>query len=203
MRVFVIHDLRRDDAELILCERELQRQGITEYGIWPAITSGCEVVADCIAMSHKNVIRQAQEMELDEVCVMESDVWFPGKGAWDYFLRHIPTEYDIYSAGDYRQLEELRRHASFRKSLRGPATVYKTDRLAGLHCYIMHRNYFDTFLQSPAGHIDIAQDGRGLFRICYPFAALQRESWSANNRKKVDYNSEILKADVFNGFAEA
>lgn len=200
MKVFVIHDLRRPDTELVICERELQRQGITEYGVWPAITSGCETVPDCIAMSHKNVIRQAQEMDLEEVCVMESDVWFPVKGSWDYFLRNKPSVYDMWLASTYSiSMDDMRNYASFRKSKRGPVTPYSVSSVNGMHCYIMHSRYFDTFLLSPPGHIDVAQDGRGDFRVCYPFAALQRESWSENNKKIVNYNTELRKADVYRG----
>lgn len=199
MKVLVIHDLRRDDAELAICERELQRQGISEYAIWPAVTSGHDSVADCIAASHKNAIRLAKENDWDQVCIMESDVWFPSEKGWIYFLHNKPTQFDMYLAGIYNNLEELRRHASFRKSLRGPITLYNPSLIAGMHCYIMDHRYYDTFLDSPAGHIDIAQEGRGDFRICYPFAALQRRSWSANNRSEQDYNGELISQDVYGG----
>jgi len=200
MNVFVIYDNRRDD--IAICERELQRQGITQYGLWPAVTSGFDTVEAHIAASHKNVIRQAQEMNLLEVCVMESDVWFPAKGAWDYFLRNKPAEFDIWLAGAYRTaigMEDLRRYSSFKKSKRGPLEPLTIEFWAGMHCYIMHQRYYNTFLESPEGHIDVIQEGRGRFRLCYPFAALQRFSWSATHKSYQDYNGELLPCDIYGG----
>jgi hypothetical protein len=35
--------------------------------------------------------------------------------------------------------------------------------------------------------------------VCYPFAALQRKGFSANNMKEVDYNTLLQDIDVYGG----
>jgi hypothetical protein len=69
----------------------------------------------------------------------------------------------------------------------------------GLHCYIIAQRYYDTFLATdPAVHIDTAQQ-KGLFKVCYPMAAIQRPGWSWNNKEIVNYNTNLNPKDVYGG----
>jgi hypothetical protein len=194
MHTIVIHDQRRPDEELSTCETELQRQGLTDYGVFFAVISGAPTVAGCINASHKKIVRMAKEEGWPEVCILESDVWFPAPDGWAYFLEHKPVRFDIYSAGSYDNNPILYRED--RK--KWPSSfVTPVPNLVGFHCYIVSAEWYDHFLAVPDDeHIDTAQTG-GIFWVCYPFAALQRRSWSANHKSIQDYNGELEKQDVY------
>lgn len=187
MKIVIIHDDRRDEEKRVLCEKEVHRQGIQQYNFWPANYVG-ETVEAAINQSHKQVVALAKEMGWDEVCIMESDVMFPAADGWKYFLmkQPLPGSYDLYLAGTYGEV-------LYHKLYGYPYT----DIPCGFHCYIIDSRYYDTFLATPAEqHIDSAQRG-GVYRLCYPFAAIQRPGWSANAKKKVDYNVKLQRHDVY------
>lgn len=199
MNILVIHDFRRPQSELDECESHLKERGITSYGLLAATTSGYPSVQACINRSHREAVRFAKVEGWPKVCIMESDVWIPALDGWQYFLGHTPPSADLYLAGVYTKQGELRREFNNMRSSEEAAAM-PIKNFAGMHCYIIDQGYYDTFLASdPSEHIDVAQDGRGQFYVCYPFAALQRPGWSANHRdqEKVSYNGELLSDDVY------
>lgn len=184
--VNIIHDNRRSERYEPLI-KELEEQGISDYTIWDAVEDIKSVVRS-INLSHKKIVRWAKESELKEVCIMEDDVSFPAKNGFEYFLSKKPEQYDIYSACNYL-----------------PTSVFTgyvaAPSLVGFHCYLVSERYYDTFLSLPdEGHIDQLQDGvkHQLF-ICYPYAAVQRPSWSSNNKAMVDYNAILKPEDIYKG----
>jgi hypothetical protein len=186
MEIMILHDPRRPDEEWELCRQELERQGIEHYSVYYAkLHPG--LPHEAINYEHKKLVHLAQMAHLSEVCIMESDVMFPAPDGWAYFLRHKPDIFDLYLAGTYGTFV----CADGR---------YSVERPAGFHCYIINERYYNTFLATPPDlHIDDAQTG-GVYKLCYPFAALQRPGWSANAKAEVDYNYEILhdrKYDVY------
>ena len=185
MTIIVLHDYRLPDSCLDALAFELERQGLDDYSMMPAIC-GRSSVAASINASHKQIIRLARDMGLPEVCVLESDVGFPVPDAWRYFLANKPEQYDLYLGGTYGEV------------LRDDEGYY-TLIPAGFHCYCISAGYYDRFLAVPDDeHIDTAQRG-GRFRLCFPFAAIQREGWSANNQRRVDYNVNLRKGDIYMG----
>lgn len=197
MIIYVLHDLRRPDEEWVNCVGELERQGIEHYIMMPAIT-GRETVAASINASHKLIVQQAKEAHLPEVCIMESDVLFPAKDGWEYFLKNKPA-CDVYFGGVY---EADRKEFTDQQEMEMPMIT----KFSGMHCYIIDNTFYDTFLSLPDNdHIDTSLFGRGVFRVCYPFAAIQRPGWSANNspgrsandKQDIDYNTILRPEDVY------
>jgi len=190
---YVIHDMRRPDIEWIRCIEELERQGITGYIQWPAYTGGITVEAS-ISQSHKSIVREAREKRLPQVCIMESDVWFPEMGSWLWFEINMPKKFDLYLAGSYQQnMTQLRTSSLF-------GHEHRIAHPVGFHCYVIDKGYYEQFLDTPDDcHIDAAQEG-GEYYVCYPFAAIQHPGWSANAKKDdVDYNTDLIPQDVFGG----
>jgi hypothetical protein len=171
---------------------EISRQHI-DATIWPCIHDANSAVRS-INLSHKQIVEHAQREGMEEICIMEEDVWFPAPDGWEYFLRNKPTEpFDLYLGGVYG-LNPL----AMRRISKEPGYA-EIHNFVGLHCYIIHCRYYQKFLELPEkDHID-HQPGLGTYFVAYPFAALQYPGWSANNRQEVDYNTTISNEHIYWG----
>jgi len=174
----IILDSRRVEKYDLLM-KELKRQGITEYEIWPCIIVN-EVVSS-INLSHKMIVQDAKDNGLEYVCVMEDDVMFPAEDGWEYFVSSIPEKFVLYLAGTYD-------------------VPISNRKINGFHCYILHESGYDKFLDTPHNvHIDTYMENVLEWDVCYPFAAIQRPGFSANNMAYADYNSRLNDCDVYGG----
>lgn len=172
----IIHDNRLFNRLEPLVE-EMHRQGIN-YKIWDAVECKDSVIKS-INLSHKQIVQYAKDNGLKEIAIGEDDLFFPAPNGWQFFLRNKPEKYDLYLGCTFMPL-----HA---KSV------------CGFHLYCIHEQYYDKFLSIPDNvHIDTAQDElKGHFEFCYPYPALQRPMWSANNRAEVNYNAVLNKEDIY------
>lgn len=176
----IIYDYRRSERHEPLMN-ELYIQGIEEYKIWNPEYG--KTVPESINKTHKAIVRWARDMEMELCLIFEDDIWFPSENGYEYFLRNMPETFDIYSAATYVDDLENKHH------------------LCGFHCYIINKSYYDKFLSVPDHlHIDTAIDSLGgNFKVCRPFAALQRAGWSANNKQVVNYNASVKPEDIYRG----
>jgi hypothetical protein len=181
MKLHVIHDNRRIERYEPLMEG-LWAQGITESDIviWPAQVLG-DVVSS-INASHKAIVRLAQQDELPLVCIAEDDLMFTRAGAWQYFLDNMPQSFDLYLGCTYVVPVEIKK-------------------VTGFHLYIVHSKFYERYLNVPHDvHIDTAMDDvGGDYHFCYPFPALQRAGFSANNKAFSNYNSVLRPQDIYGG----
>lgn len=139
-----------------------------------------------INASHKMIVHKAKEEGLKECCIGEDDLKFESENGWEWFLKNKPDVYDIYAAGSYM---------SFKRP-QEPGAL-KVDCIVGFHLYMVHERYYDTFLSTKdTDHIDSAQKSDSMF-VCYPFAAIQRPGFSANNRTDVNYNVVLMPEDIY------
>jgi hypothetical protein len=164
---------------------ELTRQGLDadKVDIWPCIR-GRETVEASINASHKMLVRMARELGLPEIAIMEEDVHFPAPDGYSYWMENLPAgDWDIYFAGTYDS-----------------RVGDRVPRPRGMHAYIIRSWFYDKFLAvDPTEHIDQALRDLGDFRVCYPYAAIQRPGWSVNKREEVDYNKPLAPEDVYRG----
>lgn len=185
----VISDIRngrRDQLEAHLRSRSIH------YRIWDAVMLPGDTVAS-INASHKQIVRWAKSIDAQCVIIAEDDVFFPAEDGWNYWLSKEPGYYDIYFGGNYAQLYDGRDTAPYRYVLEP----------VGMHCYMMGAKYYDKFLAVPdTAHIDTAQVGNGIFKVCHPFAAIQRPGFSANSRQQVDYNTLLKPEDIYGGLPD-
>ena len=72
---------------------------------------------------------------------MEDDVYFPAQDGFEYFLKNKPDDFDIYLGGIYLGSDKVK---EMNQRIR--------HRFSGLHCYIVHERFYDTFLLGLLGH---------------------------------------------------
>lgn len=186
MEVHLIYDNRPQPDKMILLSEEIQKQRIVLAKIWEPILSNS--VVESINATHKAIVRYAKEKRLPEICIMEDDNYFPAIDGWEYFIKNKPDRFDAYMAGTYL----INRPEDY------SPPVIKVDGWVGNHLIIISQKYYETFLSVPDNeHIDVAQNGRGDFYVCFPFAALQRPGFSANCRVEVNYNSSLKKEWIY------
>lgn len=185
LKVHILHDNRRQER-YDNYTNELERQGVTEYEVFPCILS--KTVVESINTSFRMIVQKAKDEGLKECCIWEDDNYFPSEKGWDYFLSNKPKEYDLYIGGSY--LKDNR--------IEYVSPIVKVNSYVGNHCIIIHEKYYDTFLSTPTNeHIDTAQDKKGDFYLCYPMAALQRSGFSSNNMAVCDYNAILEEKDIY------
>jgi hypothetical protein len=141
-------------------------------------------VVESINASHKMIVRDAMEKGFEEVCIAEDDLMFTAEDGWQHFLNKKPKEYDLYLASTY-------------------IVPVSNNMVCGFHLYMVHSRFYEQFLSVPNNsHIDTAMDAlKGKYEFCYPFSALQRPGFSANNKHQptVNYNSLLKEEDVYGG----
>lgn len=164
----IILDERRCERKELLLE-EFRQQNITDFKFWDCVI--LPDVVQSINASHKMIVRDAKERGLKEVCIIEDDLEFTCKGAWDYFLKQKPEKYDLYLWGSY-------------------LLPLSNNMVCGFQLYFISENFYDKFLYCPDNvHIDTEMDKLdGDIKFCFPFPALQRAGYSANNKAVVNYN---------------
>jgi hypothetical protein len=142
-------------------------------------------VYTAVNRAHKRVVRFAKENNFPEVCVMEDDCILTSPGAWEYFLRNKPKEYDLYFGGIYQA------EMSNGRILNG---------FSGMTLYFVNEKFYDTYLSIAEdyhidrnlGNIAFEHD----YRVCHPFVCKQIGGYSDNLRKEVDY-SEFYREREF------
>lgn len=181
----IIYDNRHSDDYQRL-NYELMEQGCDKFIFWTAVTDK-KTVVECINASHKMIVHWAKKYELPFVVIAEQDLHFPCLGAWDYFVKNMPKEFDVYIGGSYLIDNRIEYNAP----------LVKVPEWIGNHLIVVSERYYDTFLSVPdTDHIDTVHKDKGEFYLCYPMAALQRAGFSANNKCICNYNSALREGDI-------
>lgn len=153
---------------------EVDRLGITAV-YWDATVLNNTIQA--ISLSHKKVVRFAQENNLPEIAIAEDDCLFTSINSYKYFIEHKPEDFDIYLGGFYG------------------GTIFPDNTLysfSGLHLYLIKRKFYQTFLSIPPfRNIDKGMAGMGKFVVCSPLVAKQRNGYSFHRKKEVNDDSYL------------
>lgn len=167
MQIQCIHNEKRTDR-LKLLTNEIATHGL-QIVLWPAVIDPL-IRFRGVAQAHKQIVRWAQKERLSMVCIAEDDFHITGKGCWDYFLKNIPKDFDLYLSGVFNGFVNEQ-------------NILKSS-FNGLHLYIINGRFYGTFLSLPETmNIDFALTGKGKFVVCDPFIATQHNGWSDNNQK--------------------
>lgn len=174
----IVYDDRRPEKYPLLLS-ELVKQGITDYKIWQAVVLR-ESVVKSINASHKMIVGAARDLEWPYVIIAEDDLMFTDEGAWQYYLDNMPQRFDLYLGCTY-------------------VKPFSPIKVTGFHLYTVHEKFYARFLSSPDDvHIDTFMDElNGDYRLCYPFPALQRAGFSANNSAHQNYNLQLAEEDFY------
>lgn len=176
----IIHNIADTERYKLLCE-QLDRQNIQSV-LWSGIL-GFDAKTG-ISKAHKQIVQWAKEKCKKEVLIMEDDVLFPAEDGFQYFLKSKPDNFDVYLGGVYLGWDKLqdgrvKRHFS------------------GLHCYIVHQKFYDTFLEiDEVQSLDnslakLAILGLADIRVCMPMACVQQEIPSTNYKGVIYRHSDF------------
>jgi hypothetical protein len=183
MTVFILHDVNNHGRVAVNKFRydnlmiQLSEQNITDYELFPAIFLHNQPTHFSINASHKAIIRTAKERGLKQCLVFEDDILFTSKGAFDYYIKSIPDDYDIYLGGYYLGVPN------------GDNTIKE---FTAMHCYMVHERFYDTFLSvEDNNHIDAALSGKGKYVICEPIVAVQQNGYSYNSKQYCNFEKMI------------
>ena len=186
MMIAIIHDpLRTDRMEILL--KELAQQNITEYRLIPAIKESKNPVRN-ISQAHKSCVRLAEELSLESITILEDDVRFVCPSAFHRFMelhRELPEDWDVFLSGAYDA-----------KISSQVGQLAKVSRFSGLHCYMISRKYYSTFLKADERvNVDkwMSTPGYGSSNayLAYPMLALQHDGYSDNVRRITNYNQLV------------
>lgn len=176
----IIHLPEREDRYAKL-QKELQRQGIEDYKIWPGIRSNFSF--NGIREAHQNIVRDAKHRNIPFVIIAEDDIMFLGEGAYDYFTRNIPhvDHFDVYLGG-----------IMWGDIL--PDNTLQGGWFTGFTLYVMSNKFYDTFLSiRGVGHIDALLRGKGKYFVCNPMVVSQHGGLSDSNGFIVPSYDHMLK----------
>jgi len=165
--------------------KELKEQNISDYKIWDGIFIETRP-RTAISRSHKMIVRDAKERKLPRVIIAEDDLQFTNKGAWDFFLKSIPEEFDVFLSHLYwgKWTKEGK--------VLGP--------FAALTLYCVHEKFYDYFLgMSDFEHIDIAinKSWRYDVRVCLPMVCRQTNGWSDNEKSYKKWDHKEIDKPIF------
>jgi hypothetical protein len=161
---------------------ELREQGVGDYEIWDGVYKHDSAVKN-INEAHRQIVEYADVAGREMVMIAEDDLKFFGAGAWDYYIKNIPTDFDIYLSGIY---------------MGDIAEDNTVKHFCGLHLYTVHKRFYQTFLSlPPAEHIDRAMKGLGKFVVCNPMIAEQYDGHSQNTGKDEKYRNLLNGRNIF------
>lgn len=186
-QINVIFDNRHTAEDYSRLIGEFTEQGISNYKFWDAIVLPDSVVKS-INLSHKMIVQWAKDNNLPFVIIGEQDLYFTAQGAWDYYIKNMPNQYDIYLGATYL----------IDSQYLWKEPLIKVKEWVGSHLISISERYYETFLSVPDDqHIDTIHKGMGDFYVCFPFVGLQRSGFSVNNKCVVDYNPIIEKKFIY------
>jgi len=179
-KVYIIHNSDRIDRYRVLMN-ELREQGIDNYELMPALHDDNFAYIG-ISKAHKNVIQHAKNEGLESIIVAEDDLKFFGKGAFDYWMKRTPKEYDLWLGGVYL----------------GVIEDGITSRFTGMSLYRCHSLFYDTFLEAEKyEQIDIALAHKGLYKVCEPMVVRQHNGYSDNEKRHMNYDFMFSERSIY------
>lgn len=137
-----------------------------------------------VSNAHKQIVLYAKANGLKEICIGEDDMKFLGKGAFEYFVKNKPDDYDLYLAN------------IFAGNISEDNTV---DNFAGLTLYFIHERFYDKFLSSDKlKHLDRAmEDHKGKYVVCNPMVTSQHAGFSENKKAWGEYDEYLQNYKLF------
>ncbi|MBL4651382.1 MAG: hypothetical protein JKY53_00755 [Flavobacteriales bacterium] len=160
----------------------MAEQNIQKYKIWAGILDK-ENPRQGIAKSHKQIVKWARDQNLKSVLIAEDDLKFTAKGAFEYYIKNEPEDYDLYLGG------------IIYGTIKGDNTV---NDFSGMHLYKIKQNFYDTFLSIPENrNIDGLLENKGKYVVCNPIIAIQHNGFSDNQHKHQKYDLCIENKKIF------
>lgn len=188
--IFVIHNIHNTQRKESLIQ-EMSHQGLKLRKDYVLVQAEMHRGKACtgISRSHKKCIRAAKERNMPYAIIIEDDIMFLHPESLIKFQKYrseLPDDWQIYLGGIYDGTPVPISDCI--------ATV--SDKISGLHMYMVHQEFYDTFLQADeAANLDwwISTQAKAKMYLAYPMLALQHEFYSDNAKKVLHYNYAINK----------
>lgn len=179
---------RRPDRKLMLI-KHLDQMGCL-YRFWEGYDDRSIMPFENISASHKSIVRDAKNMNLECVLIGEDDLRFSSKDSLNFFFQNTPDSFDLFFGMIYTGTIQDRRIV---------------HGFSGLQFYLVHKKFYDTFLSAPPKkHLDVWL-GQSChlyeYYVCDPFICGAISSYSDNFKKQwvFDENKlprKLLKDDI-------
>ena len=177
----------------LMHRKERKEQAIQqskEQGFYIKFWQGIEYKHDRgrgVYEAHKQIIKDAKDNGYKMVCVMEDDAVFFASGAWDYFLKNIPNDFDIFFSmiytGDINNENRI-------------TTIFNAMTL-----YVVNERFYDFFLSLPQScHLDRElglTSNINKYFVCDKFVCYQDGSISDNNFMTCDYSPYLKGRKIY------
>lgn len=181
LKINIIHLKKRIDR-LELLQNELKLQNITDLKIWEGIANQ-ETTIKNISLAHKQIVQYAKAIKLPSILIAEDDIKFTDIGAFDFYLKNIPNDFDLYLGGI------IWGHTENDNSVKD---------FSGTMLYMIHERFYDTFLSVDEHyHIDRGLKNKGRFIVCNPMIAVQHNGFSDNSKRKMIYDVYLKGRDLY------
>lgn len=176
---------RKDRYELLM--KQLEQQKITDYKLWDnPIGQSMVQRRSLVCSGHKKIVQHAKDNNLKSVIIAENDITFFGDGAWDYYLKNIPEDYDIYFGMIY--VGEIKDNRVVSES-------------SGFTLYMVNERFYDRFLAAPPDkHIDRTITSlweQYKFMVCPKFVCHQNDTQSDNTMGRPDLTKYLKGRELF------
>lgn len=142
-----------------------------------------------IATAHMNAIQYAKDKGLEQICILEDDVWFQSEKSKEYAdncFNNVPDDYNILLGGIYSGTTNVSDNVYW--------NIPKN--YCALHFYIVRNTVYDKLLSfQKNSHIDrwIAINIEKVY-VSKEFFAIQYDGFSDNVKQQTNYNSTRLKS---------
>jgi hypothetical protein len=177
----IIHLPRRNDRYEHLLG-QLAIQDIKEFQFWDGIEDS-EFPQRGIRSAHQRIIQNALDKQLETVLIAEDDLLFTAPGAFKYFMKNIPSSFDLYLGGISDG--KIQNDGS-------------TNSFSGLMLYMVHRRFYEVMLSFGGDqHLDTALRGLGKFYVCDPMVAMQQNGYSDNQKRHIEYDVFFKGRNLF------
>lgn len=186
--IFLIHDKEREDRKKLFT-KEFNEQDIHEWYVIDAVKTHKNRAIN-VAEAHKTCVQRAVASDLERVVIMEDDVAFVAPGAYKRFLGlagEIPEDWDILISGSYDYKIQNTDFTGMPIVWPDKAKYVGLDKFSGLHCYMINKNYYQTFLDTdPKNNLDKQLTGN--IYMAWPQLALQHDGLSDRRGMLTRYN---------------
>lgn len=153
--------------------QQLIHQNIANYKIWDGLEDKYNVCR-AINKSHKQIIKWAKDNSMPNICILEDDCVFTSLGAFDFFMKNKPIEFDMY----------LGSLSSGKPDEKGVVKWFR-----GMTLYMVNGCFYDIFLSvKDDENIDAALSNKGNYIVCPEAVCYQKDGYSYHKKEMKQYS---------------
>ena len=176
----IVHTINLDKREdrLLSVSKQAKQQGFA-LKIWRGEEGN--IPYKNINKSFRKIVQFAKDNGDEYTIIMEDDCIFHSFQSFDYFMKNMPGDFDLYLGMIYSGTIEDNR---------------VTNGYSGNTLICIHNNFYDEFLSAPPDvHYDRwcgLQAFKRKYFVCQPFVCRQMNGFSDNRRENSCYDAFLI-----------